>query len=133
MSAVDLWAIVALAVACVALLLRGYMLSSDFSRWVSAPRPVSLALLGFGLVQGMGLVSIGNGSHATAREALIYTTNAIVAVIMLVNLARQKPQVNLIREILDHVNTDLLTAPREAIGRAIEAVRDAARRAGVHG
>lgn len=132
MTAIDLWAFIALAVTSAALYFRGLMLRRENDRWVNAPRPVWISLMGAGIVSGGGAYSLWTGGHASGREAMVYTVWAISAVIILINLWRQRPQEPVIREILAHMTADLLVAPREAIGRAIEAVREAARRGGFH-
>lgn len=132
MSWVDVWAVIALFVAGVALYYRGVMLKPSYMRWVTAPGSVWFALMVAGVICGGAMLTIFGGTHATGREAMVYSAIAGLSVVMLVNLARQRPQANVVREILAHVNTDLLVAPREVIGRAVDAVREAAKRAGFH-
>lgn len=88
MGDVDLWACVASAVAAGALAIRAHMLKPHHNVWAGAPWPVWVGLVGLAIALGMSSVSIANGAHATAREAMIYTVLAVTACIMLWNLDR---------------------------------------------
>ncbi|MFN3585781.1 hypothetical protein [Phenylobacterium sp.] len=86
MNVVDVWAAVAAAVAAAALALRGNMLKPDIGSWAAAPRMVRIGLSLLSIALGMAAVTLIGGGHATAREAMIYTVLAAVAVVMAWNL-----------------------------------------------
>lgn len=88
MTPVDAWAASAAAIAAGALALRGNMLKPHHGAWALAPTPVWAGLLALSIALGMSAVSIAQGAHATAREAMVYTVLAAVAVVMAWNLHR---------------------------------------------
>lgn len=90
MSEVDVWALSAAIVAGVALGLRGCMLKPRLNTWPSGPNAVAVGLLLLSIAMGCAAVSILNGSHANAREALVYSALAGVSLVMLWNLNRQR-------------------------------------------
>lgn len=85
---VDVWAAVAAAVAAGALALRGNMLKPQIGSWAAAPRMVRVGLSLLSIALGMAAVTLFGGGHATAREAMIYSVLAAVAVVMAWNLHR---------------------------------------------
>jgi len=90
MTSLDVWAATAAAIACGAVGVRAEMLKPDVKSFFSAPPWVFLSLTLLSLSFAIATISIAGGSHATAREATVYSVSALVAVLMLVNLYRQR-------------------------------------------
>lgn len=91
MTAVDMWAVAAAMVAAIALGLRSEMLKPDLSGFHAAPSAVHLTLALSSITLGARVITIVNGAHAQAAEAMVYTTQALAAAILLWNLYRQRP------------------------------------------
>lgn len=91
MTTVDLWASFAAAVACIATGLRAEMLKPEISSFANAPAWVHAALTVLSIALALAAISIFGSGVATTREALTYTVLAVVSVILLGNLHRQRP------------------------------------------
>lgn len=101
---VDWWAMTVLAIAAVAVALRGYMLKPGMAKWVTAPTSVWFWLLMLAIVLAGNLLAIQGGSHATGREAVAYSVLAATAVAMLINVARQSAEASIFRQAMDHLD-----------------------------
>lgn len=91
MSAVDIWASGAAAIACIATGLRAEMLKPEINSFANAPTWVHLSLTALSLTLALTAISIFGSGVATTREALTYTVLAAVSVAFLLNLHRQRP------------------------------------------
>ena len=119
MTAVDWWAVTVLIIAGVSLGLRGFMLKPGLAKWVSAPTAVWFWVLALAIVLGGAVWSILGGSHATGREAVVYTVLAICSSVLLVNLSRQSAETNDLRAALGHLDEGV----RGLVHAAMEKVR----------
>ena len=90
MTALDIWAAIAAAIASVATGVRAEMLKPDAKSFFTAPPWIFLALTLLSLAFAIAAISVAGATHATAREATVYSVSALVAVLMLVNLYRQR-------------------------------------------
>lgn len=94
MNGLDIWATAAYAIASVALGLRANMLKPHYGRWAQAPAAVWASIFVLSVAAGIGVLSLvwprGASSHATAREAMVATALAVAAVVLLINLHRQR-------------------------------------------
>lgn len=95
--AVDLWAMLTAAAACLALALRAEVLKPELLGFHSSPSPVRLSLTFLAATLGGRVISIAAGAHAIAPEALVYSALAVSSWVLLINLHRQRP-----RGLADH-------------------------------
>lgn len=89
MTAVDLWACAAAAVASAAIGLRYNLLKREAETFVDGPAPVRVALCCMALAMGYAMVSCFWSGATTEREALVYTILAAASLVLLWNLHRQ--------------------------------------------
>lgn len=91
MTAIDHWAAISAAIACLFLGLRAEVLKPGVAKFHTAPTPVVLALAILSIAMAAAVISIWWGEgHATLREAWVYTGIAVSAVILFWNVHRQR-------------------------------------------
>lgn len=98
MDLVSAWAATAAAIGGSATVMRARMLRPHERTWTHAPSPVWIGLNLVGLALLMVSVSTLYGSPANSREAMIYTLEACVSLVMLWNLNRHGRQAQVRRE-----------------------------------
>lgn len=91
MTPVDIWAAAAALVCAASLSWRRQMLRPTIAAWASAPGLVQFGIGLLGLVMATVFISICCGSHATVREALVYSVLATTSGLLAWNLYRQGP------------------------------------------
>lgn len=89
LTLIDLWALLASVAACAFLALRSQMLRPSFKTLHDAPTLVWATLSGLAIVCAATAVSIWNGGHATAREAVLMTALALSSGALFWNLLIQ--------------------------------------------
>lgn len=88
------WAAAAAGFTSVALALRALMLGPRYPAWCDAPRAVRGAILFSGAVFGGLAVDLARSPSANLRECVAYTTTALSACALLINMWRQRERVD---------------------------------------